>query len=143
MNRIINPWTNDRVKDFLLLFLRLAIGALLISQHGYPKLLKLMSGEPIQFAAVMGMSEKSSLILAMFAEYICAIMVMLGMFTRLAAIPVIITFLVIVFHVKGGNPVSDRELPLLYLIFYTYIFFSGAGKHSFDNIFTKLLKRRE
>ncbi|KXK47970.1 MAG: DoxX family protein [Bacteroidetes bacterium OLB10] len=128
MNRIINPWANDRVKDFLLLFLRLAVGALLVSQHGYPKLLKLMSGEPIQFAAVMGMSEKTSFILAMFAEFICAILVMLGVFTRLAAIPIIITFLVIVFHVKGGNPVSDRELPMLYLIFYTYIFFFRGGK---------------
>ena len=143
MSRIINPWANDRVKDFLLLFLRLAVGALLISQHGYPKLLKLMSGEPIQFAAVMGMSEKTSFILAMFAEFICAILVMLGVFTRLAAIPIIITFLVIVFHVKGGNPVSDRELPMLYLIFYTYIFFSGAGKHSFDNIFRKMMKRKQ
>ncbi|MBS1763982.1 MAG: DoxX family protein [Bacteroidetes bacterium] len=141
MNKILNPWSNDRVKDFLVLFLRLAVGALLLS-HGYPKLQKLLSGDPIEFASVMGMSQKTSLMLAMFAEYICAIMVMLGLFTRLAAIPIIITMLVIVLHIKSNGTLSERELPLLYLIFYIFILFSGAGKHSLDNIICKFLKRK-
>lgn len=138
MNRIINPWANDTVRDFLLLFLRIAVGSLLLS-HGYPKLVKLMSGQPVEFASVMGMSQQSSMALAMFAEFICAIMVMIGLFTRLAALPIIITMLVIVFHIHGEGTLSQKELPYMYLITYTFIFFSGAGKHSFDNIIYKLL----
>ena len=82
----------------------------------------------------MGMSPAISLTLAMFAEFICAILVMVGFFTRIAALPIVITMCVVVFHVHAADPLSTKELPMLYLISYTFILFMGAGKHSIDTL---------
>jgi len=131
MKKLLNPFPNKAFNDVLLLFLRVAVGLLLLS-HGYPKLLKLISGQPISFASIMGMGPTLSLALAMFAEFFCALFVMFGLLTRFAAIPIVFTFLVIVTLVHGADPLPQRELPYLYLIVYVIILFSGPGKYSLD-----------
>lgn len=141
MKRILNPHAHTDVKDTMLLFIRILVGVLLIT-HGYPKLVRLMSDEPVKFAALFGMSKELSLTLAMFAELICASLVILGLFTRLAALPIIFTMLVIIFHVHWNDPFGKKELPLLYLASYLYIFFVGAGRYSFDYLFHKKLKMK-
>lgn len=139
MKGIFNPHSNGATKDIILVFMRIVIGLLLIT-HGYPKLVKLLSGEPVQFASIFGMSEQLSMTMAMFAEFICAILVMFGFATRLASIPIILTMLVIVFHVHADDPVAKKELPMLYLVSYIYILFMGAGKYSIDYLLHKRLK---
>lgn len=139
MKRIFNPHSNGTTKDIVLLFVRVVIGLLLIT-HGYPKLVKLLSGEPIQFASIFGMSEQLSLTMAMFSEFICAILVMFGFATRLAAIPIVLSMLVVVFHVHADDPLGKKELPMLYLISYIYILFMGAGKYSIDYMLHRNLK---
>lgn len=141
MKTIINPHANKDVKDLMLLFIRIMAGVLLIT-HGYPKLEKLLSGDPVQFASIMGMSPALSLSLAMFAEFICASLIVLGLFTRVAAIPVIITMAVIVFSVHWDDPFSRKELPLLYLTSYSFLFFMGAGRYSLDYVMHRRLHRR-
>lgn len=141
MKRILNPHAHTNVKEVMLLFIRVFVGVLLIT-HGYPKLIRLMSAEPVMFASIFGMSKELSLTLAMFAELICASLVILGLFTRVAAIPIIFTMLVIIFHVHWNDPFTKKELPLLYLTSYLYIFFVGAGRYSFDYLFHKKLKMK-
>ncbi len=142
MKNLFKPDINQQIRDFTLLFLRLSIGALLLT-HGYPKLLKILGDGDIQFASVFGMSPELSITLAMSAEFLCNILVMLGLFTRFATIPIIFTMCVIVFIVEGSLPITQKELPILYLISYIYILFNGAGKHSIDNfIHIKLNKKR-
>lgn len=140
MKRVLNPHSGTDVKDIMLLVVRLVIGALLIT-HGHPKFMKLISEEPVQFVSLFGMSMELSLTLAMFAEFICAILIMLGLFTRVAAIPIIINMLVIVFVVHSADPIGKKELPLLYLVSYIYIFFMGAGKYSLDYLLHKKLAK--
>ncbi|MCC6253156.1 MAG: DoxX family protein [Bacteroidia bacterium] len=138
MKRLFNPDFNAYTANVMMLFLRVSVGLLLLN-HGMPKLQKLLSDEPIQFAAVMGMSPSLSLTLAWFAEFVCAILIMIGLFTRLAALPIIITMLVIVFHIHSDKDFSDKELPLMYLITYIIILFKGPGKFSVDTfIYNKL-----
>jgi putative oxidoreductase len=136
MKQLLNPYSNNSLTDFMLLTARLVIGFLLL-QHGFPKLIKLFSNEPVQFASVMGLSETTSLALAMFAELICAFLVAIGLFSRLASIPIVITMLVIVFHIHINDELSKKELPLLYLVFYSYILLRGAGKFSLDALLYK------
>lgn len=140
MKRVFNPHSGMEVKNLILLAIRIAIGALLLT-HGHPKFMRLISGEPIQFASVMGMSMELSLTLAMFAEFICAILVMFGLFTRLAAIPIIINMLVIVFLIHWDDPFGKKELPLMYLASYVLILFMGAGKYSLDYILHQRLAK--
>lgn len=139
MKKIFNPHSNGSSRDVALLFVRITVGLLLIT-HGYPKMVKLFSGEPIQFASIFGMSEQVSLAMAMFAEFICAIFVMFGLATRLASVPIIITMLVIVFSVHADDPIGKKELPILYLVSYLFILFMGAGKYSIDYLLHSKLK---
>lgn len=118
--------------DVALLILRVGISILMIMQHGYPKVMKLMSDEPIVFADIMGMGAAASLVLAVFGEVICSILVAIGFSTRLTVIPPLITMLVVVFLVHAGEPLKKIELPLLYILGYVVLLLTGGGKYSID-----------
>jgi putative oxidoreductase len=96
----------------------------------------------MQFADPIGVGPKLSLILTVFAEVLCSILIFIGLATRLAAVPLIINMLVAVFIVHGKDIIGKKELPLLYLLIYITIAFSGAGKFSLDNILGGGSKRR-
>ena len=122
-------------KDISLLIIRILVGTLMIN-HGYPKFLKVMQGN-LEFADPIGMGPEISLILAAFAEFICSILIILGLTTRFALIPLIVTMGVAFFVVLGGEPFGAKELPFVYMIIYIALLISGPGKFSFDNIVFK------
>ncbi|GAA4323258.1 DoxX family protein [Pontixanthobacter gangjinensis] len=117
--------------DFALLIFRIGIGVLMFS-HGFPKFLNFFTAEEIKFADPVGLGEQITFALAVFAEFVCAIFVILGFLTRFAAIPVILTMAVAVFIVHIEDPFSKQELPLLYLVCFTVIAMTGPGKYSLD-----------
>lgn len=131
MKRLLNTDYKAQTFDFVLLFVRVFISALMLV-HGLPKFIKLISSEPIQFADPIGLGMEASLFLAVFAEFFCSILLMLGLFTRLASIPLIITMLIAVFHIHLNDPFSRQELGLHYLLAYFVILLAGAGKYSLD-----------
>lgn len=110
------------------LLLRLGFGGLMIP-HGISKLQNLLSGSP-QFANPFGIGEIPTLILAIIAELVCPILVILGIKTRLASIPVIITMAVAAFIIHGGDPWGKKEMALLYLVGYTAIALIGSGSYA-------------
>lgn len=134
MKRLLAPSTEGQIKDIALLLFRFVVGYLLISQHGFPKLQRLLSDEPVQFFSYLGMSPEVTMSLPMFAEFFCALLIIFGLFTRFAAIPLIINMAFIVFYVHGADSIGDRELPILFLISYVLIFFTGPGKYSIDHL---------
>lgn len=123
------------MQDILTLLLRIAFGGLMLF-HGYPKLVRLFSNpmSEITFADPLGVSPAVSLILAMLAEVVCAILVLVGFRTRLATIPLIFTMAIAVLIVHAGDPLRNRELGLLYLTGYIAIAILGGGKYSVDNM---------
>ncbi len=123
---------NGILTDLSLLLLRITFGGLMLINHGMGKFSKLMAGGEIKFASVMGMGPEMSLSLAVFAEVVCAGMVVFGLLTRMAVIPLIITMLVAAFVIHGDDPFKKMEMALLYLIPYIVIFWQGAGKFSID-----------
>ena len=118
--------------DIALLLLRLAFGGAMIYGHGWGKLMRLFSDEPIKFFNFMGLGPDISLGLATFAEVGCALLLMLGLFTRWATIPLIITMLVAVFLRHSGDPFGQVEKAILYLITYICLLITGAGWYSLD-----------
>lgn len=116
--------------DAALLLLR-AGSALMIMTHGWPKITN-FSSYLNQFADPLGLGPALSLQAAIFAEFFCAILVALGLLTRLAVIPLIFTMAVVVFIVHGGDTFGDKELSLLYLVVFSVIFITGPGKYSLD-----------
>lgn len=118
--------------DIALLILRVIFGGFMIYGHGYPKLLRLFGNDPIQFADPFGLGPTASLALAVFAEIVCAFLLIFGAFTRLATIPLIITMLVAAFYANAGGSFGDKELAINYLFVFVALAFSGAGWYSVD-----------
>lgn len=117
--------------DLGLLIFRLAISGMMLT-HGIPKLIKFFGSEEIVFADPLGFGQITTFTLAVFAEFICSVLVILGLGTRLAVIPLIGTMAVaaLIVHVPDGF--GTQELPLLYLTGWVLLFFTGAGKYSLD-----------
>jgi putative oxidoreductase len=121
----------NRLNDVALLILRAGV-SLLMMTHGWGKLEKLLAGGEIEFYDFIGLGPKISLVLTVLGEFIAPIFILFGLFTRWAALPVIITMGVAAFMVHAGDPVGDREGSLMYLICYLAILMLGPGAFSVD-----------
>lgn len=119
--------------DSGLLIARVAI-ALLMLVHGLPKLAMLFSGEPISFPGILGMSPELSLFLAVFSEVVCSLLILFGLGTRLAVLPLIVTMLVAAFYFHLSDPFSSKEPGLLYILVYVLLLVTGSGKYSLDRL---------
>jgi putative oxidoreductase len=120
-----------------LLFLRLG-AAILMIPHGYQKLSKFETMQT-QFVSFLGMGPKVSLILAISAELGCSLLLLIGLFTRLATIPLIITMLTALFVAHGGAIFDEGGTSVLFFLIYAAILMIGPGTYSVD---AKLDKRR-
>lgn len=127
---------NENYLDVIILLIRLSIAVLMII-HGLPKLNKLLAGGEIQFPDPLGVGITVSLVLAVFAEVVCSFLIAIGLATRLASIPLIITMCIAVFIVHASDPIDVKELGILYLLFYLLLIVTGSGKFSVDYLITK------
>ena len=119
-----------------LLILRLAFGGFMLFGHGWGKLTSFNDAAG-NFPDPLGIGSGLSLGLAVFAEVVCAALVMLGLATRLAVVPLAITMAVAALIVHGTDPFAGKELALCYLAAYVLLFFTGAGSLSLDALFGK------
>ena len=120
--------------DFSLLLLRITFGGLMLVNHGIGKMNTLLAGGEIKFPDPFGIGSEASLGLAVFSDVVCAAVLVFGLLTRLALIPLLITMLVAAFVVHINDGLKDMEMALLYLSPYLIIFINGAGKYSVDKI---------
>src|SRR5687767_10411828 len=120
--------------DLGLLVLRLWLGLSLLVLHGWPKLSK-FSAMSSKFADPLGIGSAQSLALATFAEVVCAILIVIGLFTRLAsltlAINMAVAFAIVHKMVFKSGPGSG-ELAWVYLAGFVVLFLAGAGRFSID-----------
>lgn len=65
-------------------------------------------------------------------ELIGGVLLMLGLFTRLAALLIAATMLYISFFVGNGKVWYEDQHPFLFVLLALLYFFTGAGKYSFD-----------
>jgi putative oxidoreductase len=135
MKKLFSAKYTDNGLSFGLLILRLALGGLMVA-HGYDKLIHFATYAS-KFADPFGIGQKASLALVVFAEFFCAILILAGLMTRLAAVPLIITMAVAVFMAHKGHIFSDGEHATLYLAGYIALLFTGPGKFSLDRLIGK------
>jgi putative oxidoreductase len=105
--------------------------------HGFPKLQDLIDGVDKPFFDFIGLGPKITLSLTVFAEFVCSIFIILGLFTRIAAGILLFTMSVAAFVVHGADDFAKKEACLLYLSIYTIIATVGAGRFSVDGMIEK------
>jgi len=135
IKKAFNTRTREKSLDLMVFIVRITIAAFMIT-HGWPKLLRLLEGGEIQFGDPIGLGPALSLILAVFAEFFCSVLIGIGLGTRLAAIPLIITMAVAAFVAHGGDPFRQKEMALLYLLIYLTLVVTGGRKYSIDFLLT-------
>ncbi len=138
--RLFSSGTSVSNVDFTSLILRVAAGSFMIYGHGASKFSKFFSDEAIEFIDPFGISATATLGLVIFAEVICAVLVIFGLMTRWALIPLILTMLYAVFVAHGDDPFRQKEMGLLYFFIFVALMLLGPGKYSLDRM---LRRRRE
>src|SRR5688500_3175202 len=124
------------LQDIGLLFLRVSTGVLMLAGHGWPKLMKF--GELSEtFRDPIGLGPLPSLALAIFAELFCSIALVVGLKTRFAAIPLLITMLVAALLVHWEDPWNKKEFALLYAIPFITLILTGGGRFTLDRMLKK------
>ncbi len=122
--------------NIAMLLLRVSFGVILMVKHGFAKVMDFTNLQHT-FYSFIGLGPKASLILALFAELFCSLLIVLGLFTRWACIPLIITMLVAIYGVDAGKDFLDSELAIVYLTAFMVILFCGPGKVSVDGMISK------
>ena len=119
--------------DFALLVLRIWIGGTLLLNHGWSKLAN-FSSMSSRFGDPLHIGHPASLALAVFAEVICSLLLIIGLAARFAALVIIIELgvaFVLVHHMKLSGP-GNGELAFIYVAGLVTIFLAGAGRFSVD-----------
>lgn len=135
MRKLLSTKYSAGAFNTAMLILRITAAVLLLG-HGYDKLIH-FSEKHSQFMNFMHLGPALSYALVVFAEFFCSLLLLIGLFTRLAAIPLIINMAVAVFVAHKGDVFGDGEHAALYLGMYIVILLLGAGRVSVDSMIAK------
>lgn len=122
-----------RSADLALLLVRVWYGASIFWLFGLMKL-KNFSAMASQFPNLFGIGSKTGLVLVIFAEVVCGALLVLGLFTRFAALVTGFAMGVAFWMAHGARLTGDNNgLPaFLYLGAFVALFVAGGGKFSLD-----------
>ena len=132
MNKLLSTKYSTGAFNTAMLLLRLALGILMM-MHGYNKLVHFADMQH-KFMNFLGLGSTLSLILVIFAEFFCSLFLILGLFTRLATIPLIIATCVMIFKAHNGDIFGEGEHAALYLSGYLVLLLIGPGRISVDSM---------
>jgi len=148
----------DMMNSIGLLVLRLGIGGFMAS-HGWGKVEMVFNGQFEMMGDPIGLGPTLSLIAVAGAEFVCAVLVMIGLGTRFAAGPVVFAMAVAAFAIHGADPLTmgegarlffageakswaSKEPALLFLFAFLALIFTGAGKLSIDGLIWPAWRKR-
>lgn len=118
---------DDQAQNLGLLFLRVTGGLFLLCVHGLPKLLDFTAQlqlieDPFHLGAHL------TLILAIFAEVLCPLLIVAGVLARLACLPILFVLLVALLLVHPQWSVAEGQFGWLLLILFTTVLIAGPGR---------------
>ena len=136
MKKLFSTSVSDNAFSFAVLLLRLGVGSLMMVQHGFDKLMHFSQKAP-KFFDPFGIGSTASLSLVVFAEFFCAVFIILGLFTRLACLPLVIAMGVALFLRHKGMFFGEGESAGLYLVCFITLLILGPGRASMDRFIGK------
>lgn len=128
--KFLSPKINEQKINISLLIIRVVSGLVMIP-HGYKKLTH-FSEKSADFMNFLGLSSEISFGLLVGAEFFCSILLVAGLFSRFALIPLVIAMSVAAFKAHSGDIFGDGETSFLYLACYFTLLVAGPGKWSLD-----------
>ncbi|HEY8396412.1 MAG TPA: DoxX family protein [Flavihumibacter sp.] len=132
MKKLLSTSYQEWAFDTMALLLRITLGGLMLVNHGFQKLVKFPSLQS-KFSDPFHIGSDWSLILVIFAEVFCSLMIIAGLFTRLAAIPLLIA-MGTAFFIAHNHDVKEGEKALLFLAGFMAILLVGPGRASLDRM---------
>lgn len=136
MKKIFSTRYSELSFNISMFLLRLGIGSFLFLNHGMMKLNR-FSDLKERFSDPFHVGSSTSLMLVLFAEAVCSLLLVLGLLSRLAALVLIILFFTIIFIIDKDQPFLKSEMASLYLIGSIIILLCGPGKWSIDKLIGK------
>jgi len=118
---------NDQAQNLGLLFLRVTGGLFLLFVHGLPKLLD-FTVQLQQIEDPFHLGAHLTLILAIFAEVLCPLLIVAGVLARLACLPILFVLLVALLVVHPQWSVAEGQFGWLLLILFTTVLIAGPGR---------------
>ena len=136
MNKVASILRLDFVPlstDAGLLVLRLWWGFSMLVLHGWSKLTSFQQMAD-KFPDPLNVGTRTSLILALVGEVLCPILLVLGLFTGLAALVAAITMAVAFFivHKSALSGPGSGEMAYLYMAGFIVLFIAGSGRFALD-----------
>src|SRR5882762_3493269 len=119
MKKFLSTNYSESAFNLAILLLRVSFGLILFIDHGLAKLTHFSNQEAIFFDP-FHIGHRWSLVLVIFAEVFCSILLVLGLFTRFAALVLVISMATAAILFHRGQSLSLHEPALLYLT----VFFS-------------------
>ena len=135
LKNLLSPKLIDIKINISLLILRVISGLVMIP-HGFNKLTHFAekSGD---FMSFLGLGSELSFALLVAAEFFCSILLVIGLFSRFALIPMVIAMFVAAFKAHHGDVFGDGETSFLYMACYLTLLIAGPCKYSLDNLLFK------
>lgn len=127
--------------DAVITMLRIVLGLTMFLAHGIPKVANFLMLSAV-FPDPYGISGTLSLILVIIAEFFCSLLLIFGLMTRIALIPLTFTMFTAFFVVHRADPFAQKELALIYLVGFIVLFVAGPGRISLDEIVQQALKKK-
>ncbi|MGE7960249.1 DoxX family protein [Pseudomonas sp. NPDC089530] len=129
----------ERARDLGLLWLRVSAGLLLLWVHGLPKLLD-YSAELQRIEDPFHLGASLTLMLAIFAEVLCPLLIVAGVLVRLACLPILAVLLVALLLVHPQWSLAEGQFAWLLLILFSSILIAGPGSLALNHRFTGALR---
>ncbi len=130
MKKLLSTNYSDTAFNVAMLVLRSGLGIVMLP-HGYQKLVHFAEYRT-KFFNLFSMGSTLSLSLAIFAELVCSIFLILGLFTRTAALVLALFTSVIIFKVNNGTILGKSEFELTLLLGFFTLLLVGGGKYSVE-----------
>ena len=135
--RLIHSKYNEPFISLGLLIIRVMAGSTMLVNHGLKKITTFDTLVESGFADPFHIGSHASLYLTIFAEAVCAGLIILGLVCRLATIPLIIAMTVALFYAHNGQIFGNGESAGVFLAIFLGLLCTGPGKYSVDRMIGK------
>ena len=133
LTTLLSSLSSDRWFDSAILFMRIFIGAMMLT-HGIGKIQN-YNAIVNSFPDPLGIGSAVSFTLITLTEVGCSVLIIMGLFTRLATLPLIFGMYVATFIAFPEKTFAEGELSFVYMGIYIMLLVSGGGRYALDALF--------